>query len=405
MRKRIQFRTEKGTHLAGILHLPDAGAPHTFALFAHCFTCTKNVKAAVIIADSLSQQGIAVLRFDFTGLGQSEGDFANTNFSSNVQDLLHAANYLESEYRAPAILVGHSLGGTACLAVAKQIDSVRAVATIGSPADAEHVLGLLESDLETIEQQGEARVQLGGLPFKIRKDFVDDIRSQNVRDGIHTLGRALLVMHSAVDRVVPIEEAARIYTSALHPKSFVSLDDADHMLSNERDSRYAGQVLAAWASRYIEVLPQIPAARFEAGQVVVTGKTHDQFQVSINANGHPLKGDEPESYGGLNSGPSPYDLLAASLGSCTVMTINMYARHKKLALDSVEVSLSHDKIHAVDCADCETKEGKIDRFKRKIRLKGELTDEQRQRLMEIADRCPVHRTLRSEIEILNELVE
>ncbi len=263
-------------------------------------------------------------------------------------------------------------------------------------------MGLLESDLETIEQQGEARVQLGGLPFKIRKDFVDDIRSQNVRDGIHTLGRALLVMHSAMDKVVPIEEAARIYTSALHPKSFVSLDDADHMLSNERDSRYAGQVLAAWASRYIEVLPQIPAARFEAGQVVVTGKTHDQFQVSINANGHPLKGDEPESYGGLNSGPSPYDLLAASLGSCTVMTINMYARHKKLALDSVEVSLSHDKIHAVDCADCETKEGKIDRFKRKIRLKGELTDEQRQRLMEIADRCPVHRTLRCEMVILNE---
>lgn len=405
MQNRIQFPAENDTRLAGIMHLPDAGKPRAFALFAHCFTCTKSSKAAINIAESLCQQGIAVLRFDFTGLGQSEGEFATTHFSSNVQDLLFASKYLAAEHTAPAILVGHSLGGTACLAAAHHLDSVRAVATIGSPADAEHVLGLLADDIETIEQQGVASVKLAGQSFNIRKDFVDDVRSQKVRDGIHKLRRALLVMHSPVDELVPVAEAARIYSSALHPKSYVSLDDADHLLSKERDSFYAGQVLAAWASRYLEPLAIVPKARFESGQVVVTGRSKDQFQVSINANGYPLQGDEPEAYGGLDSGPSPYDLLSAALGSCTVMTINMYARHKKLALESVEVSIAHGKIHAEDCVDCESKEGKVDSFKRKIRLNGELTDEQRQRLMEIADRCPVHRTLHSEVEILSELID
>jgi putative redox protein len=404
MQNRIQFAAENNTRLAGVLHTPDAGKPRAYALFAHCFTCTKNIKAAINIAESLCHEGIAVLRFDFTGLGQSEGEFSNTHFSSNVQDLLHAAKYLEAEHSAPVILVGHSLGGTACLAAASQIDSVKAVATIGSPADAEHVLHLLQDNIETIEQQGEAKVQLAGQSFNIRKDFIDDVRSQSVRDGIRNLRRALLVMHSPVDELVPVSEAARIYTSALHPKSFVSLDDADHLLSKERDSRYAGQVLAAWASRYMEPLPVIPDARFMAGEVLVSGRSADQFQVSINANGHPLKGDEPEDYGGLDSGPSPYDLLSAALGACTVMTINMYARHKKLSLESVEVSTSHGKIHATDCVACESKEGKIDRFKRTIRLTGDLTNEQRQRLLEIADRCPVHKTLHGEVEIVNELV-
>lgn len=405
MQNRIRFTAEGETQLAGVLHRPDAGKPLAYAVFAHCFTCTKNIKAAVNIAEALCAQGIAVLRFDFTGLGESEGEFSNTHFSSNVQDLIHAAHFMAKEHAAPSILVGHSLGGTACLAAAHQIESIRAVATIGSPADAEHILGLLENDLETIEQQGEASVRLAGRPFKISKDFIDDVRSQSVRDGIRSLRRALLVMHSPVDELVPVEEAARIYASALHPKSYVSLDDADHLLSKERDSRYAGHVLAAWASRYIEAIPEIPAARFEPGQVVVRGRTDDQFRVSINANGHPLKGDEPASYGGLDSGPSPYDLLSASLGSCTVMTINMYARHKKLPLESVEVVVGHGKVHAEDCADCETKSGKIDRFDRKIILKGELSEEQRQRILEIADRCPVHKTLHSQVEILSKLVQ
>lgn len=404
MQEKISFKTENDHSLAGVMHRPDVGVPSAFALFAHCFTCTKNIKAAINIAESLCGAGIAVLRFDFTGLGQSEGDFAETSFSSNVTDLIAAADYLRQAYSAPAILVGHSLGGTACLAAAAQIPSVKAVATVGSPADAEHVLGLLQDNIETIERRGEARVNIGGATFMVREDFVQNARSQSVRDGIRKLHRALLIMHSPADKIVPIEEAARIYSSALHPKSFVSLDDADHLLSRERDSRYVGAVLATWASRYIEKAPVAPAlAPYRAGYVVAQGQSAEMFRVSINANGHPLLGDEPQSQGGNDGGPSPYDHLAAALASCTVMTINMYARHKQLPVESVQVSVRHGKIHAQDCADCETKSGKVDRFEREIVLKGGLSSEQRQRLLEIADRCPVHKTLHSEVDIVTVL--
>ncbi len=415
MQEKITFQTRDGQSLAGVIHRPDAaqlqgGKPRAQALFAHCFTCTKNIKAAVHIAEALCDEGIAVLRFDFTGLGQSEGDFAATHFSSNVQDLVDAADYLAREHQAPTILAGHSLGGTACLAAAHHIDSVKAVATIASPADAEHVLHLLQDDVEAIEKSGEARVNLGGVPFTLRKEFIDDVRSQSVRDGIRQLRRALLVMHSPIDQLVPVEEAARIYTSALHPKSFVSLDDADHLLSRERDSRYAGRVLAAWASRYVE--EAVPAAAQPAavpaaaeGAVVVSGRTADVFKVAINANGHALVGDEPESYGGGNTGPSPYDFLSAGLAACTVMTINMYARRKEWPVEAVEVQVVHGKIHAKDCADCETTEGKIDRFERQIAFSGELSEEQVQRLLEIADRCPVHLTLHREVKVDTRLAD
>jgi putative redox protein len=400
MQNIVRFENRSGNELSGSLHRPDAGEPRAFALFAHCFTCTRNIKAAVHIAEALSGAGIATLRFDFTGLGQSEGEFADTHFSSNVEDLVDAAAFLREEYRAPELLVGHSLGGTACLAAALQVGEVRAVATIGSPADAEHVLKLIDADVETIEAEGEARVKLDGQSFTLRKDFLDDVRSQSVRDGIRKLRRALLVMHSPVDAVVGIEEATRIYTSALHPKSFVTLDDADHLLSRERDSRYAGLMLAAWASRYLaDATGNIPEAPFEDGAAVVTGRMADDFRVSINANGHRLRGDEPVEHGGAGGGPNPYDLLAAALASCTVMTLNMYARHKKLPLDLVEAHVRHEKIHAKDCEDCETREGKIDRFERTLVVTGDLDEKQRQRLLEIADKCPVHRTLQSEIRI------
>jgi putative redox protein len=404
MQKKISFESTGGATLSGVLHTPDAGSPKAYALFAHCFTCTKNIKAAFNIAEALCAEGIGVLRFDFTGLGESEGDFADTNFSGNVQDLVDGAAYLEKEFHAAEILVGHSLGGTAILAAAHRISSAVAVATIGSPADATHVLHLLDDDLETIEQQGEACVRLAGRPFRIREDFVRDVRSQSVRDGIGGLRKALLVMHSPVDELVPVAEAARIYSSAKHPKSFISLDDADHLLNNEQDSRYAGHVLAAWASRYIhDPDRELEPAPYRPGQVVVSGKPEDIFQVSINADGYLLRGDEPESYGGANLGPSPYDLLSAALGSCTVMTLNMYARHKKLKLDSVRVDVQHGKIHAQDCRECETQSGKIDRFERSIRLQGELTTEQRERLLQIAARCPVHRTLHNEVSIVSKL--
>ncbi len=402
MQSTVTFQTRSGAQLTGNLHQPDAGQPKAFALFAHCFTCSKNIKAAVNIARALSRQGIATLRFDFTGLGQSEGDFSKTDFSSNIEDLLDAAGYLREQHQAPQILVGHSLGGTACLAAAKHIEEVKAVVTIGSPADAEHVLGLLQSDLPAIEADGEARVKLAGSTFTIRKDFVDDVRSQSVRDGIRQLRRALLVMHSPVDEVTSIDEATRIYTSALHPKSFVSLDDADHMLSKRQDSEYAGLILAAWASRYIDnPLPAIDEADFEPGAVVVTSQAKNGLTVSINANGHQLLGDEPASVGGADRGPTPYDLLSAALASCTAMTLMMYARHKKLPLEHVEVQVRHNKVHAEDCADCDKRESKIDQLERRIRLQGELDTAQKQRLLEIADRCPVHKTLHSEIRVIS----
>lgn len=406
MQEKLRFESSSGATLSGVLHQPDVVSPKAYAVFAHCFTCTKNFKAAVNISDALCAEGIAVLRFDFTGLGDSEGDFADTHFSSNVQDLVDAAGFLTKEYQAPEILVGHSLGGTAILAAAQRISSAVAVATIGAPADAVHVLHLLGDDLEAIEQQGEARVNLAGRPFRIRKDFVDDVRSQSVRDGIRSLRKALLVMHSPIDELVPVKEAARIYSSAMHPKSFISLDDADHLLTDEKDSRYAGHVLAAWASRFIhDEDHKLEPAPFKPGHVVVSGKPEDIFRVAINANGHPSKGDEPESHGGTDQGPSPYDLLSAALASCTVMTLNMYARHKKLSLDSVQVDVSHGKIHAEDCMECESKKGKIDHFERTIHLQGDLTAEQRNRLLQIADRCPVHRTLHSEVNIISKLVE
>jgi uncharacterized OsmC-like protein/alpha-beta hydrolase superfamily lysophospholipase len=402
MQEKVKFESSGGATLSGVLHRPDVGSPKAFALFAHCFTCTKNIKAAVNIAEALCGEGIAVLRFDFTGLGESEGDFADTHFSSNVEDLVNAAGFLKNEYQAPEILVGHSLGGTAILAAAQQIASAVAVATIAAPADAAHVLHLLDDDLETIEQQGEANVKLAGRPFCIRKDFVDDVRSQSVRDGIRGLRKALLVMHSPIDELVPVEEAARIYSSAMHPKSFISLDDADHLLTNEKDSHYAGHVLAAWASRFIhDEDHDLELASYRPGHVVATGKSEDIFQVAINANGHPSRADEPELYGGTDHGPSPYDLLSAALASCTVMTLNMYARHKKLDLESVQVDVSHGKIHAEDCMECESESGKIDRFECTIHLQGDLTGKQRERLMQIADLCPVHKTLHSEVSIIN----
>ncbi|MDX1381210.1 MAG: bifunctional alpha/beta hydrolase/OsmC family protein [Xanthomonadales bacterium] len=407
MQQNVRFENSRGQKLTGTLHLPDQGAPRTFALFAHCFTCTRNVKAAVHISDALAGAGLGVLRFDFTGLGQSEGEFVDTHFSSNVEDLLAAAQWMADEHAAPRLLVGHSLGGTAVLAAAHRIENVVAVATIGSPADAEHVLHLVQDDIATIEREGEAEVKLAGRPFHIRREFLEDVRSQSVRDGIRSLRRALLILHSPVDELVSIDEASRIYSSALHPKSFVSLDDADHLLTRERDSRYAGRVLAAWASRYLgeEKASDTPRTTAVEGAVVAEARTADGFLTAMNADGHEFLADEPLSYGGTDLGPTPYDFLSAALGACTAMTLNVYARHKKLPLESVRVEVRHDRVHAEDCEDCETKEGKVDHFFRRIAVTGDLDAEARKRLLEIADRCPVHKTLEAEIKIRTEAAD
>ncbi len=391
---RFDFTTRAGIRLTGDLELPPGGDYRAAVLFAHCFTCTRNIKAARNITRELAASGFAVVRFDFTGLGESEGDFSQTTFSSNLDDLEDAAGWMAGHLRAPQVLVGHSLGGTAALAVAERLKSVQAVATLGSPATPDHVLRHFGDKLETIQESGSAEVLLAGRPFRIRRDFIEDARNHRLGDRLSRLRRALLVLHSPVDEIVAVDNAQEIFASAFHPKSFVSLDDADHLLSREGDSRYAGRVIAAWASRFLKLDEPEP----QAG-VRVTGRTDDGFLCGVQSGPHLLVGDEPESAGGADQGPSPYDYLAAALGTCTVMTLNMYARHKNLPVERVECRVTHGKAHARDCADCETTAGKVDEFTREIRIEGPLEESQRKRMLEIAERFPVHRTLEGEIKI------
>jgi putative redox protein len=403
--KKITFANEQGVQLAALLDLPEDEQPLAYALFAHCFTCGKNLAAAMHIARALSRQRIAVLRFDFTGLGESEGEFAATTFSSNVRDLIAAARFLDENYQAPRILVGHSLGGTAVLEAAGEIPSAAAVVTIAAPAHPRHVAALFKEAREEIERTGEATVSLAGREFSVRREFLNDLETQRTREKVARLGAALLVMHSPRDLVVGIDNAADIYQAAKHPKSFISLDPADHILSRREDSRYAGEMIAAWVRRYLERAEEA-AAPAEVIDNRVTARTGAEgFRTDLFANGYALVADEPEAYGGSGQGPSPYDYLQAALGACTGMTVQMYARRKQWPLESVIVRLRHEKIHARDCAHCEEKEGKIDRFEREVVLKGALSAEQRQRLCEIAEKCPVHRTLQAAVLIDTRLRE
>jgi len=396
--ERFEFPSAKGDKLAATLDLP-LGEPTAFALFAHCFTCGKDILAAKRIAERLSVHGIAVLRFDFTGLGSSEGEFANTHFSSNVDDLVAAADHLRQMRAAPAILIGHSLGGAAVLAAAHRVAEARAVVTVAAPCNPDHVTGLFRDKIDTIRDQGEVEVRLAGRPFRIRREFLEDVAEQRLQDRLANLRKALLVFHSPTDDIVGIENASHIFTAAKHPKSFVSLDDADHLLSKKGDAAYVADVIAAWAARYLDKPTSAVAAESATGVVTVRETRGGKFQQEIMSGPHRFLADEPVRLGGLDSGPGPYDLLLAGLGACTAMTIRLYAERKQLPLERVTVRLSHDRIHAEDCENCETKAGMIDRIERAISLEGALADDDRTRLLEIADRCPVHRTLTSEIDI------
>jgi uncharacterized OsmC-like protein/alpha-beta hydrolase superfamily lysophospholipase len=396
--ERFDFPNAKGEKLAAVLDLPE-GTPRATALFAHCFTCGKNVLAASRIADALTAQGIAVLRFDFTGIGSSEGEFANTTFSSNVEDLIAAADHLRRTRQAPALLIGHSLGGAAVLAAAHAVEEARAVVTIAAPSDPGHVTHLFKDKLDAIGEHGEVEVALEGRPFRIRREFLADIAEQKLAERIARLHKPLLIFHSPTDDTVGIENASRIFAAAKHPKSFISLPGADHLLTRRSDAVYVANVLAAWAERYLDAAPAPEAIDAAPRTVTVTETGGGKFQQTIVVGPHQLTADEPVAAGGLDSGPSPYDFLLAALGACTSMTLRIYAEHKKLPLERVAVTLSHAKIHAQDCEECETKEGKIDRIERVLTLTGELSDEQRSRLLEIADKCPVHRTLTSEVNI------
>jgi len=396
--ERFDFASTQGQRLAALLDNP-AGQPRAYALFAHCFTCGKDVHAARRIAEGLTALGIGVLRFDFTGLGGSEGEFANTTFSSNVADLIAAADQLRRTKRAPAILIGHSLGGAAVLAAASAVPEARAVVTIAAPSDPAHVTGLFKDRLEEIGGRGEVEVALAGRPFRIRRAFLDDVAEQNLKERIADLRKALLVFHSPTDETVGIDNASEIFLAAKHPKSFVSLAGADHLLSRRSDAAYVANVIAAWAERYLDMPQARPQSAAEAGTVVVSETRQGRFQQEITVGAHRLLADEPVGVGGLDSGLGPYDLLLAALGACTAMTLRLYAERKALPLDHVTVRLTHAKIHAADCESCETKEGMLDRIERAITFSGALDEGQRARLLEIADKCPVHRTLTSEIEI------
>jgi len=399
MRQKVEFTS--GSHtLSGLLETPKSDVKF-YALFAHCFTCNKDIAAASRISRALTAKGIAVLRFDFTGLGNSDGDFANTNFSSNIQDLIAAADFLRKQYQAPEILIGHSLGGAAVLGVADKIPESKAIVTIGAPSDAAHVAHNFSVHISEIKEKGEAEVNLAGRKFKIQKQFLDDINNYGTQH-IGSLRKALLVMHSPIDKIVNIKEAEKIYQSAMHPKSFVSLDTADHLLTNKQDSEYAAEIIAAWATRYVASEIKTHPSSVKQGHVLVEEKDH-KFAQHISTASHYWLADEPVKVGGNNTGPDPYEHLLAGLGACTAMTLRMYAQRKKLPVKHIKVTLSHTRNYQDDCSHCEQQSG-IEAIIRNISFEGDLDEAQQQRFLEIADKCPVHKTLHNNVTVVSKLV-
>jgi putative redox protein len=397
---RIEFPNADGEVLSAALAMPDRETPVGFVLFAHCFTCGKNIAAASRISRALTAHGFAVLRFDFTGLGNSEGDFANTNFSSNVEDLLAAADFLRSSYSAPVLMIGHSLGGAAVLAAADRVPECRAVCTIGAPATPGHLLQKLKPDSSA--NPSTYTIQVGERSFPIRQQFVEDLSEDQVSEKLTKLKRALLVIHAPLDNVVSIDEAGKIFQQAKHPKSFVSLDGGDHLVSRAEDAEYVADVISAWVKRYIPPPVQTDRKDVATGHILV-GEANKKFLRQVSSDDHAWVADEPKKVGGDNLGPDPYEHLLAALGTCTSMTIRMYANHKGIPLDDIDVTLDHIREHATDCEDCDTPAARLDVLSRTIRLEGDLTEQQRTRLLQIADRCPVHKTLTGDIHIRTEL--
>jgi len=393
MAQNVTFQGKAGQTLTGILELPTGALPRAMALFAHCFSCSKDIAAARIISRELAAKGIGVLRFDFTGLGKSEGDFADTNFSTNLDDLEAAANWLAENHSGPDLLVGHSLGGAAVVTVASRLPMVKAVATIGAPSDADHVIHNFGSKLDEIETRGEAEVLLAGRPFTIKKQFVEDVSGAKVRDAVANLRRPLLVMHAPTDQTVSIDNASGLFVAAKHPKSFVSLDTADHLLSNKDDAAYAATLICGWVGRYLPEQEQAEPASHDGVYVSETGG--GRFENLVVSGKHKIIADEPVSVGGGDAGPGPYEFVSAGLGACTSMTLRMYAGRKKWPLEKVGVHVSFSREPNLEDPAGE----KRDTFERVIDIEGDLDEEQRARLLEIADRCPVHRTLERVVHV------
>ncbi|SIS63798.1 putative redox protein [Zobellia uliginosa] len=403
--QKVRFKNKDGQDLVGRLELPANRHPHNFAIFAHCFTCTKNLTAVRNISKALTSNGFGVLRFDFTGLGESDGDFENTNFSGNVEDLIAASDYLEKNYQAPTLLVGHSFGGAAIIFAADRIDSIKALATIGAPSNPIHIEHLLQEGIPEIEKSGKAVVNLNGRDFTIKKQFLDDLQHKPLSQTLGQLRKPILILHSPQDTTVEIKNAEEIYVAARHPKSFISLDGADHLLSNKRDSFYAGEVISGWAKRYLDLDTTRKEEPKTKHQVVASLDHDDGFSTQMKVGNHFLTADEPVDVGGNDFGPSPYELVSAGLSACTAMTVQMYAKRKAWVIDNIEVHTSHNRSHVADCQDCESDDSKIDTFEREIKLTGPLDEKQKKRILQIADKCPVHKTLHSQIQVITKLID
>jgi len=401
---KLNITNKKGHKLQAFLELPADQKPQYYAIFAHCFTCSSSLGAVRNISRSLTSHGFGVLRFDFTGLGRSEGEFAESYFSANVDDLLAVNDYLEQHYQAPSLLVGHSLGGAAVIVAASKLEHIKAVATVGAPATVSHVTHLFSHGMEEVKEKGEVEINIGGRPFKINETFVNDFGKVNLPEITKNLRKPLLIMHAPFDRIVGIENAHKLYQEAHHPKSFVSLDDADHLLSNSKDSRYAGNVIGTWVQRYFEQEDNAILSTKGEQLVAHLNIVDDNFTTSIQTKKHHFIADEPASIGGDNFGPSPYDYLSAGLAACTVMTLKMYAQRKKWDLQEVYAYITYSKKHSDDLMLDTDKPTRIDHLQKRLKFVGNLDDKQKARLTEIASKCPVHKTLQSEVVIETELI-
>ncbi|MDT0676249.1 bifunctional alpha/beta hydrolase/OsmC family protein [Autumnicola musiva] len=398
---KVTFNNKNGNKLSGYMEVPTNQKPQNFVLFAHCFTCNKNFFAPKVISRNLASQGFGVLRFDFTGLGESEGDFSDTNFSGNIEDLIAAAEFLEKEYNAPSVLVGHSLGGAAVLMASEKISSVKAVATIAAPSTVTHVKGLLAEQMENLQKDADAMVNIGGRSFKIKKQFLEDLHQHDLQQKLENLDKAVLIMHSPQDAIVEIKNAEELYSVLSHPKSFVSLDGADHLLNDQKYPAYAGKLIASWAERYIPAEEEVD---LETDHQTVANLGNEGLTTEIKTGIHNFIADEPVKIGGNNYGPTPYELISAGLAACTSMTLQMYARRKKWPLQNVETHIDYAKQHAFDCHNCEEEDSKIDTFLREIVISGNLNKEQKERLLEIADKCPVHKSLTGKIQVKTKIL-
>lgn len=402
--QKLEITSSRGHKLYATLELPTNQRPHAYAIFAHCFTCSSTLIAAKNISRSLTNHGFGVVRFDFTGLGRSGGQFSDSHFSGNVQDLIDVHAYLKEHYMAPKLLVGHSLGGAAVIDAASQLDDVEAVATVGAPSSVEHTKKHFSHRIDEIPEKGEIEVDIGGRPFKINKEFVEGFESTDLLKVVHDLRKPILIMHAPFDKTVGIQSAQDLFLNAFHPKSFVSLDGADHLLTDKHDSIYVGDVIGSWVKRYFPIDNQTALDTKNEQLVGHLNLIEDNFTTSIQTASHHLTADEPTDVGGDDFGPSPYDLLSASLAACTAMTLKLYAQRKEWNLEEVYVYISHSKRHINDLGEENEKGRYLDHISKKLEMIGGLTEEQKEKLKEIASKCPVHKTLKSEVLIETSLV-